>query len=93
MLPPTQKKRIETDEEAIEQMIFEGELPKPGAMYHFMNENAKWSRPVLVLGFYLEHSSAYRFHPPIVVVKILENDEIRVDRWDIFSSYWRRVPR
>ena len=83
------KKRIETDEEEIERMIFEGELPKPGVMYHFMN--AKWSRPVLILGFYLEHSSAFIFHPPLVIVKILEDDEVRLDRWNVFSLYWRRV--
>lgn len=88
MLPTTQ---IETDEEVIERMIFEGDLPKPGAMYHFKNEADKWSRPVLILGFYLEHLHNFRFHPPIVVVKILEEDEVKVDRWNVFSTYWRRV--
>lgn len=85
------KKRIETDEEAIERMIFDCELPKPGVMYHFWNEGAKWSRPVLILGFYLEHSSAFVFHPPLVIVKFLEDDEVRLDRWNVFSSYWRQV--
>lgn len=85
--------QIKSDEEEIEEMILRGQIPKPGGMYHFANEKGIWSRPVLLLGFYLESPIDWRrCESPWnrTVARILETDQrIRVASWKVFSQHWK----